>query len=33
MIGSTPEQFRQSLATESVRYRNLIRDNDIKLGE
>ena len=33
MIGSTPEQFRQSMATESVRYRNLIRDNDIRLDE
>ena len=33
MIGSTPEQFRQSMAAESQRYRQLIKDNDIKLEE
>jgi tripartite-type tricarboxylate transporter receptor subunit TctC len=33
MIGSTPEQFRQSMAAESVRFRQLIKDNDIRLEE
>jgi hypothetical protein len=33
MIGSTPEQFRQSMTEESQRYRKLIRDNDIRLEE
>lgn len=33
MIGSTPEQFRQSMVSESARYKKLILENDIKLDE
>ena len=33
MIGSTPEQYRQSLISESERFRKLIKEIDIKLDE
>ena len=33
MVGSTPQQFRQFLVTETNRNRKLVQDNGIKLGD
>ena len=33
MVGSTPEQFRQHILTETERWRRLIRETGIKLGD
>lgn len=33
MVGSTPEQFRKTIATETVRWRKVVQENNIKLEE
>ena len=33
MLGTTPEQYRQHIATETERWRKVIRENDIRLEE
>ena len=33
MIGSTPEQFRQAILNETIRWRRVVQDNGIKLEE
>ena len=33
MVGSTPEQFRQSLVTDAARWRRIVQENGIKLEE
>ena len=32
-VGSTPEQFRQLIATETASWRKVVNDTGIKLGE
>jgi tripartite-type tricarboxylate transporter receptor subunit TctC len=33
MVGSTPEQFRQMIVTETARWKKLVQDTGIKLEE